>query len=481
MPHPVALSMLVGLAIPAAAGGDASKTQTSAFRGVWYACGTANTLPDQKYVYTGGKGFYSTWHRPMAVYARPVNRTFFVFGDPQNRPCIASYDHAARRFSKPVALGRNPDRNAHRNPTLLIDERGHLFVFRGYNGMPTFVQRSRKPYDLGAWDERTCVETDKRASYPQPWQLRKGEIFVSYRHPPGWSCRITTDDANSWQPTVNLIDFGRGQIYAATTAETGDYPRRIHIAWSRLGGGTPREVETKHLWARRYNVYYARSDDGGRTWRRSDGRAYTLPIDEAQAEKIYDCGTHGVWLKDIQLDLQGRPIVLFVEADVATYRSQWKVARHDGKRWRLGDVAVSDHMYDGGALVVLADDDLRVYAPTTPTQPRRNGGEIEQWRSTDGGLTWRNALHVTTGSRYSHNHVKGVLNHRDGPGGLRVLWSYGDARYPPETRDVLLYYFGKGMDGARVMARSPDRSGQAGSARKDTRTSSEAQEDAAVE
>ncbi len=432
---------------------DPAAQATDPYRGIWYACGTANTLPGHKYVYSGGKATYATWHRPMAVYARTVNKTFFVFGNPENRPMIAAYDHATRAFGEPVCLGRNHDMNAHRNPTLLIDNEGRLFVFRAYNGAPTHVARSVRPYDIAEWKTMTPIETDKRASYPQPWQLRPGEILVSYRHAPGWCYRITKDGAESWSPRVNLVAFEGCQIYAVTVAGTGEYPRKLHIAWSRLGNGTEEEVRTKHLWARRYNVYYAVSDDGGTTWRRSNGKPYDLPITEPKAEKLYDCGTHGVWLKDIRIDGAGRPHILFIDADVATYRSTWKVASLADDRWRIVDVAQSDHMYDGGAMAIVADDDMRIYAPTTPSRPRYNGGEMEEWRSTDGGRTWRNTAHLTRGSRYSHNHAKTVLHHEQSDGAFRVFWSYGDATAPPKTRDVRMYFYGIGMTEARRMER----------------------------
>ena len=426
------------------------------FSGIWYACGTANTLPGRKYVYGGGKATYSSWHRPMAVYAAAVDKTFFVFGDAHNRPNISTYDHKTGTFADPVVLGTNIDGNAHRNPTILIDEAGTIFVFRGYNGMPTHVVRSASPHDITQWLPRTPVEPGSKASYPQPWQLKPGEIFVSYRQSPGWSYRISKDGAQSWAPTVNLVRFEGCLIYAVTVAETGPYPRKVHIAWSRLGGGTDEEQRTKHLWARRYNVYYACSADGGRTWQRSDGRPYDLPITEASAEKLYDCGQRGVWLKDIQLDSKGEPGILFIDADVATFRSAWKLARRSAGAWRVADVATSDHMYDGGALVIVADDDVRIYAPTTPSQPGYDGGEIEEWRSVDGGLTWKNTAHLTTGSAYSHNHVKPVLHHERGRGDLRVLWTYGDSTYPPATRQVSLYCYGERMGKSRRIQRGPD-------------------------
>ncbi len=415
-------------------------------QGVWYCCGTANTYPGQKYVYSGPMATYCMWHRPIAVYAGPVRTTFFVFGNPDNSPAICAYDHRSKTFGAPVVLGTNPDGDAHRNPTLLVDEQGYLYVFFGAHGHPTRVVKSRSPYDLSQWEPKAAID-DPGTSYPQPWQLKRGEVFVSFRQSPGWCFRKSLDGAASWQPTVNLIRFADAAIYAVSIAATGPYPRAVHIAWSKLGGGTPEEVATKHLWGRRYDVFYARSDDGGHTWKRSDGTGYSLPIAEETADKVYESGEHGVWLKDIQLDSRGNPCILFIDADVTTYESNWKLARRAEEGWRTADVATSDHMYDGGALVILADDDFRVYAPTTPSQPHEDGGEIDEWTSTDGGATWARTRHVTAGSKYSHNHVRAVFGQEEGD--FRVLWSYGDSVYPPETRDVYLGHYGEASEGAR--------------------------------
>ncbi|MFH1919333.1 MAG: BNR-4 repeat-containing protein, partial [Planctomycetota bacterium] len=362
----------------------------------------------------------------------------------ENSPTISEYDHRSKSFAAPVVLGENPDTDAHRNPTLLVDEAGFLYVFFGAHGHPTRVVKSRSPYDITAWLPKAPID-DQGTSYPQPWQLTDGEVFVSYRQSPGWCFRKSTDGASSWQPTVNLIRFSGARIYAATIAETGPYPRKVHIAWSKMGGGSPEEIRSKHLWARRYNVYYACSDDGGTTWRKSDGSLYTLPITEADSEKLHDSGQHGVWLKDIQLDSEGNPYVLFIDADVATYRSGWKLAGRTAAGWRISDVAESDHMYDAGALAIRAQDDFRIYAPTTASQAHEDGGEIEEWRSADQGATWTNTRHLTSGSRYSHNQVKVVFNHNhhENEGDFRVFWSYGDSVYPPATKDVYLCYYGE--------------------------------------
>jgi hypothetical protein len=434
--------------------GDRVEPVLTTFRGVWYGSGRQNTLPGHEFVYAGGKATYSAWHRPMAVYAPEVNKTFFVFGDAHNRPAISLFDHATARFAEPLALGTNPDGNAHRNPTLLIDEDRYLFVFYGYHGgaQPIAVLRSLYPLDMSAWT-RMADLTDGNGSYPNPWQLLSGEIIVPHRQPSGWCFTKTRDQGVTWGETVELASFdtyeSTSTVYGMTLAETGPCPRRIHFVWSRLGGGSEEAIRTKHLWARRYNVYYARSDDGGDTWQRSDGSIYQLPVSEESAELVYKSGERGTWLKDILVTPDGHPLILFLDGDADTYVSTWKIARRTHKGWEFVDLATSDHMYDGGAFCAMGPNDIRLYGPSAPAQPGCDGGNIEEWQSTDGGKTWAKVRTLTHGADRSHNHVKTVRNHQQSDGQFRVMWSCGDGRSPPGSTEVHLYYFGDAMDAPR--------------------------------
>ncbi len=429
------------------------------FRGAWYGSGRENTLPGHAFVYAGAKATYSAWHRPMAVYSPEVNRTFFVYGDAQNRPAVSEFDHAAGRFAKPWALGTNPDDNAHRNPTLLVDEEGFLFVFYGYHGsrQPIHVLRSLYPHDISAWTHVSDL-TDGNGSYANPWQLLPGEIIVPHRQPTGWCFKKSRDQGATWSDTVELVSFstyeGTSTVYGLTTAQAGPYPRGIHFVWSRLGGGTPEAIRTKHLWARRYNVYYACSYDGGDTWQRSDGTPYTLPITEDTAELVYNSGEHGTWLKDLLIGSGGRPLVLFLDGDADTYRSTWKIARRTEPGWDIVDLTTSDHMYDGGAFCALNPNDIRLFGPSAPAQPGCDGGNIEEWQSTDGGANWTRLRTLTHGTERSHNHVKTVLHHEKSDGKFRVMWSCGDGQSPPGDTDVTMYYLGDGMDAPRQIVAS---------------------------
>ena len=68
---------------------DESVLPPAATRGVWYHCGAANLLPGHGAVYSGPMATYCVWHRPMAVYAPAVSRSYFVYGSEGNRPTIS--------------------------------------------------------------------------------------------------------------------------------------------------------------------------------------------------------------------------------------------------------------------------------------------------------------------------------------------------------------------------------------------------------
>ncbi|MBM4080526.1 MAG: DUF2341 domain-containing protein, partial [Planctomycetes bacterium] len=232
--------------------------------GIWH-CSRAATrrYPGNETVYGGGHATYCAWTRPMAVYAPSQDKTFFAFGNAENSPTVSFYDHKTKQFGPAVVVGTNPDMDAHKNPHVLIDDAGYLYIFYRSHCTPTHLAKSRRPYDIMDWTPMGVVV--ERSSYPQPWQLRPGEITVLYRgggtHDATESLVRSTDGGATWSKPFHFITpTPKNGCYAVTIAETGRYPRKVHIAWSLTRGD----------WWQRYHVFYAYSDDGGETWRRGD-------------------------------------------------------------------------------------------------------------------------------------------------------------------------------------------------------------------
>ena len=105
----------------------------------------------------------------------------------------------------------------------------------------------------------------------------------------------------------------------------------IHLSW------VWREtwlVETNH------DICYAYSDDGARTWKRSDGTAYELPIRESTAEIAWRVPQNSELINQTGMtaDSEGHPYVATYWREQGDSVPQYRLVWHDGKEWRMTSV-----------------------------------------------------------------------------------------------------------------------------------------------
>src|SRR5688500_18093987 len=152
------------------------------YRGIWYSVGP--TRDAYHFKYSGGMATYPQQHAPIAIYSRAANKTFFVYGGTTARSgadkqellhMVSYYDHRTGKVPRPTILLNKKTEDAHDNPTLSIDGKGHLWIFSSSHGTsrPSYIHRSRKPYSINDFE---LMETTN-FSYTQPWFL-PGEGFI---------------------------------------------------------------------------------------------------------------------------------------------------------------------------------------------------------------------------------------------------------------------------------------------------------------
>ena len=149
------------------------------YRGIWFTLGQMYDYGDK---YSGGLGTYTAKHKPLAIYAPAVQKTFFVYGgttDVNDRHLlcmIGSFDHRDSTVSRPmVVYDKQGVDDPHDNPSLLIDAKGYLWVFvSGRNTRrPGFKFKSTEPYNIEAFTQITQEEM----TYPQPWFVPERGFF----------------------------------------------------------------------------------------------------------------------------------------------------------------------------------------------------------------------------------------------------------------------------------------------------------------
>lgn len=422
--------------LPAAANAQEPSPRAPGYQGIWFTLGQFGEYGDK---YSGGLGTYTAKHRPIAIYSETANRTFFVYGGAKGGQrhllnMIGSYDHATGLVERPVIVhDKGGVDDPHDNASIAIDGEDHLWVFisgRG-RGRPGFKYRSVKPLDIAAFEQIT----EEEFTYPQPvWVPERGFLHCFTKYTKGrelyWN---TSPDGRTWTADQKLA--GIGGHYQATEARDGT----VYTAFNYHPGGNVDQ---------RTNLYFVKTDDMGKTWRTADGTPIDTPMtDKHCAALVHDFEADGrlVYMKDMQFDRDGNPVILIVtsahhmpgpQGDPRT----WMIVHWDGAQWHRRPIAESTHNYDMGQIWIEGNL-WRVLGPTERGPQRWGaGGEIALWESTDEGRTWKHVRDITTDSPLNHTYVRRPLHaHPD----FYALWSDGN---PDALGPSRLYFTNRNGD-----------------------------------
>lgn len=408
------------------------------YRGIWYY--NQPTRDEFRYKYSGGFATYPQQHAPIAIYCKAVEKTFFVYGGTTARAAddkqellhmVSFYDHRTGRVPRPRILLNKRTEDAHDNPTLQVDDRGYLWIFSSAHGTgrPSYIHRSAQPWSIDEFN-RVLVTN---FSYTQPWYVPdQGFLFLHTRYGGGKARGIKAARCLFWMTSPDGTQWSEPEMLAGI--ELGDY----QVSWrnaQRVATAfdfhpVPTGLNT------RANVYYLETADLGRTWRTVRGEPIKLPLTETNNPALaYDSRTDGrlVYLKDLNFDRQGRPVLLFLtskgfEPGPANGPREWQTLRWTGSDWIRRPFTTSGNNYDHGSLYLEPDGTWRVIAPTeTGPQPYNPGGEMVMWTSTDEGQSWTRSKQLTHNSPRNHTYARRPVDaHPD----FYALWADGHGRQP---------------------------------------------------
>ena len=409
------------------------------YRGIWFTLGQMYPYGDK---YSGGLGTYTAKHKPLAIYAPAVQKTFFVYGgttgaDDRHLLCmIGSFDHRDSTVSRPtVVYDKQGVDDPHDNPSLLIDAKGYLWVFvSGRNTRrPGFKFKSTEPYRTEAFTQITQEEM----TYPQPWFVPERGFFHFFTKYTGVRELYyeTSPDGRTWTEDQKLAGIkGARETKSGHYQVSGHHGDTLATFFSRHPNG---DVD------RRTNLYYLQTTDFGKTWTTADGTPVAVPVTEvASPSRVidYESDKRNVYLKDMNFDQKGHPVALYLtsgghEPGPDNDPREWCVTFFDGTAWKTTVITTSDHNYDMGSLRI---DGTRwtVMAPTIDGPQRYGGGgEVTQWESQDHGETWTKIRQVTANSERNHNYVRRVVN---GRAPFLYYWADGN----PDTLSASHLYVG---------------------------------------
>ena len=172
--------------------------------------------------------------------------------------------------------------DAHRDISIAVDGDGYLHVSWDHHDSHLRYARSKIPLGLELESELPMTgKLEDKVTYPEFYNLPNGNLLFFYRSGRSGRGSMVVNSYNhetkEWsQLHSNLID-GEGERSAYWQA-TVDKSGGVHLSWTWRESW---DVATNH------DICYAVSHDGGKTWQKSTGDKYKLPITTKTAEKAW--------------------------------------------------------------------------------------------------------------------------------------------------------------------------------------------------
>ncbi|MDA3878758.1 MAG: BNR repeat-containing protein [Prolixibacteraceae bacterium] len=172
--------------------------------------------------------------------------------------------------------------DAHNVISIMVDGDGYLHMSWDHHNNPLNYCRSVEPYTCQMGEKESMTgDNENVVSYPEFYKFSNGDLLFAYRDGGSGNGNLVLNwyriSTRKWERIqTNLID-GEGQRNAYWQIHI-DHHDRILVSW--VWRETP-DVASNH------DMCFARSDDGGLTWEKSNGDVYNLPINMASAEVIY--------------------------------------------------------------------------------------------------------------------------------------------------------------------------------------------------
>lgn len=221
-------------------------------------------------------------------------------------------------------------RDAHNTISIMTDGEGYLHIAWDHHNTPLKYCRSIEP---GSFDFAVMNMTgtdESKVSYPEFFKLNNGNLLFLYRSGQSGKGKLVVNEYNvkeqTWlQLQNNLID-GEGQRNAYWQSYV-DVKGTIHISWVWRESA---DVASNH------DMCYAQSKDNGRTWLKSTGEKYQLPITAATAEYIWRIPENSELINQTSMsaDEEGNAYVASYWREQQSKIPQYHILYRDNDSWK---------------------------------------------------------------------------------------------------------------------------------------------------
>lgn len=222
-------------------------------------------------------------------------------------------------------------KDAHNDISITIDSKGYLHMAWDHHDSPLRYVVSSTPMALtfSSIKPMTGLQEEK-VTYPEFHNLPDGKLLFAYRSGKSGRGNLVMNLYNPitkvWAQIQNNLLDGEGNRSAYWQMCVGKNGLYLSWVWRETW-----DVSTNH------DICYAFSADDGKTWKKTNGESYSLPINEKSAEIVWPVSQDSSLINQtsITTDGNGNPYI-------ASYWKtkgipQYKVVYYDGSKWDMID------------------------------------------------------------------------------------------------------------------------------------------------
>lgn len=227
-------------------------------------------------------------------------------------------------------------KDAHNAISLAVDGRGFLHVSWGMHGEKLRYVRGKKPGSLHLTEKLKMTGKDETGvTYPAFYRLSDGDLLFMYRRGSSGNGDVMLNrydtTTRQWTAVAHPLIDGQGERNAYMNSLAIDEEGKWHLSWTWRESW---DVATNH------DIMYAYSPDEGKTWQRSDGTTYSLPITQKNAEVVYPVskGSELINQTSMTINGKGQPVIATYWKSEGLESPQYHIIWQDEQRWRARQV-----------------------------------------------------------------------------------------------------------------------------------------------
>lgn len=315
-----------------------------------------SALNAQKLIDTGGKAYSRTSVNTTVFRSNSVVSSgkyqYVAFYDEECNIVLGQRKLSEKKWTLEKTQYKGNCADAHNVISIMADDDGYLHMCFDHHDSPLSYCRSLIPNSLRMGQKLSMTGKDEdKVTYPEFYRLKNGNLLFVYRSGASGRGNMVMKTYNlkskTWENLHSVLIDGQNARNAYWQLFV-DKNGTIHLSWVwRESPG----VETNH------DLCYARSMDNGKTWTKTNGETYTLPITAESAE--YACripqNSELINQTSMSADSHGNPYIATYWRNKDSKVPQFRVVWYDGNEWKQQQVSkrVTPFTLSGGGTKMI--------------------------------------------------------------------------------------------------------------------------------